>query len=140
MNIAINRVRKGEERLIKELFEKAGDKFFKVNEEFFYSDKNILLVADNGTTTCGFLYAYILEKLNDEKADMYLHSIDVFQEFKKKGIGMALIEELKNVAASNGCSEIFLITNNSNTAAMRLYEKSGGIRENNDDVMFDFLL
>ena len=67
-------------------------------------------------------------------------SIDVFPDFQGRGVGTALIEKLKGMALARGCSEIFVLTNASNSAANRLYQKTGGIRENPDDVMYVYLL
>ena len=42
-----------------------------------------------------------------------------------KGVGTALIEAVKSVAASAGCNQIWLITTNDNTPALRFYQKRG---------------
>jgi len=41
------------------------------------------------------------------------------------GIGSALIDAVKNVAASTRCRRLWLITTNDNTAALRFYQKYG---------------
>jgi GNAT superfamily N-acetyltransferase len=41
------------------------------------------------------------------------------------GIGSALIDAVKKVAASRGCRRLWLITTNDNTAALRFYQKYG---------------
>ena len=42
----------------------------------------------------------------------------------------------KNHVRNMGCREMFLVTNKSNLSACRCYEKSGGIREATDDVVY----
>jgi ribosomal protein S18 acetylase RimI-like enzyme len=42
-----------------------------------------------------------------------------------RGIGSALIDAVKNIAASAGCKRLWLITTNDNTAALRFYQKIG---------------
>jgi GNAT superfamily N-acetyltransferase len=42
-----------------------------------------------------------------------------------KGIGSALIDAVKNVAAGAGCQRVWLITTNDNTRALRFYQKYG---------------
>src|SRR5690554_7231469 len=54
---------------------------------------------------------------------MFLYSIDVFPRFQRRGVATALIEELKRLAAARNCSEIFVLTNENNPAANRLYQK-----------------
>jgi len=42
-----------------------------------------------------------------------------------KGIGSALIDAVKSVAATAGCKRLWLITTNDNTNAMHFYQKRG---------------
>ena len=42
-----------------------------------------------------------------------------------KGIGSALIDAVKNMAAAAGCKRLWLITTNDNTKALRFYQKYG---------------
>jgi len=42
-----------------------------------------------------------------------------------KGVGTALIEAVKEVAASEGCSRLWLITTNDNIEALRFFQKRG---------------
>ncbi len=42
-----------------------------------------------------------------------------------KGIGSALIDAVKDVAASAGCKRLWLITTNDNTNALQFYQKRG---------------
>ncbi len=44
---------------------------------------------------------------------------------EKIGIGSALIDEVKKVAAAEGCRRIWLITTNDNTSALHFYQKYG---------------
>jgi GNAT superfamily N-acetyltransferase len=42
---------------------------------------------------------------------------------EKIGIGVALIDEVKKVAAAKGCQRLWLVTTNDNTKALRFYQK-----------------
>jgi len=44
---------------------------------------------------------------------------------EKVGIGSALLDAVKNVAALAHCTRLWLITTNDNTAALRFYQKRG---------------
>ncbi len=44
---------------------------------------------------------------------------------ERTGIGSALIDAVKDVAAKAGCKRLWLITSNDNTAALRFYQKRG---------------
>jgi hypothetical protein len=41
------------------------------------------------------------------------------------GVGMALIESVKQVARRKGCHRLYLVTTNDNTRALRFYQKRG---------------
>lgn len=107
----------------------------RVNERFFQED-----MAKKDGEPAGFLNAHLLEMPHSTRPKLFLYSIDVFPQFQQQGIGIALIEELKRIGVSKNCSEIFVLTNENNTAANRLYQRTGGVRENPDDVMYVYPL
>lgn len=135
----IKRLFQRDSALVVRLFREAGMETDGVNERFFQED-NILLVAKKDGEPAGFLYAHLLEMPHSTRPKLFLYSIDVFPQFQQQGIGTALIEELKRIGVSKNCSEIFVLTNENNTAANRLYQRTGGVRENPDDVMYVYPL
>ncbi len=42
-----------------------------------------------------------------------------------KGIGTALVEEVKKVAKEQGCKELIVVTTNDNLSALQFYQKKG---------------
>jgi len=136
VDVTISRIEELKTELIKDLCIKAEMKIDKINGKFFNDEKNIFLVAFDEKSPCGFLYGYLLECFQTERPYMFLYSIDVFDGYKRRGVGEKLIEKLKDIAVKYKCSEIFVLTNDSNDAAKGLYEKIGAIRENMDDVMY----
>ena len=136
----IERIRELDVELISYLFQTAGMEISAANGRFFQSEDNILLVAEEAGTPAGCVYAYVLEAPHAVRPKMFLYSIDVFPRFQRRGVATALIEELKRLAAARNCSEIFVLTNENNPAANRLYQKTGGMRENPDDVMYVYPL
>jgi ribosomal protein S18 acetylase RimI-like enzyme len=138
--VHIVRMKEPEPKMVEFLFSRAGMKLEAVNGNFFADDKNILLVAHAEKEPAGFLFAYLLDYPTSPKPLMFLYSIDVFSPHQNRGLGTALITALKDLAVGKGCSEIFVLTNESNAAANRLYQKTGGVRENKDDVMYVYKL
>ncbi|MGL4606510.1 MAG: ribosomal protein S18-alanine N-acetyltransferase [Eubacteriaceae bacterium] len=66
-------------------------------------------------------------------------NIAVLKEYRKKGIGQKILEELFVLAIKRGCTKMTLEVREDNTSGLALYEKNGfiraGIREkyyNND--------
>jgi len=50
-------------------------------------------------------------------------TLDAFEKFR--GIGTALIEEVRKVAVERGCRRLWLITTNDNLDAIRFYQRRG---------------
>ncbi|UCF79097.1 MAG: GNAT family N-acetyltransferase [Candidatus Eiseniibacteriota bacterium] len=44
---------------------------------------------------------------------------------EKRGVGSALLAAVRSTAVEGGCSRLWLITTNDNTAALRFYQKRG---------------
>lgn len=140
MSVVVKRVRVFDPDLLQQLFSESGSTMISPNPGFFADDKNLLLVAYAGSHPCGFLYGYLLTGLRVRVPKLFLYSIDVAARYQRQGVGTLLIEELKSIARSESCSEIFVLSNKSNNAAVQLYERTGGTPENPDDVMFVYQL
>ena len=136
MKTTIRKIRKYDHEFVRSLFLQAGQESREASNRFFESDRNLLLVAFQNNSPCGFLYAYLLHSLNSSQPKMFLYSIDVFDNHKRRGIGARLVDRLKRISKHQNCSEIFVLTNRSNISAMNFYRKTGGRRESRDDVMF----
>ncbi|HTK81820.1 MAG TPA: GNAT family N-acetyltransferase [Bacteroidota bacterium] len=140
MALTVKRVRAFDPMLLQQLFSESGSTTISPNPAFFEDRKNILLVAYEGLRPCGFLCGYLLTSLRVQSPKLFLYSIDVAPEYRRRGAGTLLISELTSIARDNSCSEIFVLSNKSNNAAVRLYERTGGRPENPDDVMFVYRL
>jgi ribosomal protein S18 acetylase RimI-like enzyme len=57
---------------------------------------------------------------------MFLYEAGVVDEYRRRGIGRALVEELKRFATESDCRKMFVPTQASNQAAMALYRSAGG--------------
>ncbi len=85
----------------------------------------------------GFVYGYVLRRF--EHTDVLIYSVDVAEAYRRRGVGRAMMERLHALKDQRGWAGMWVLTNRSNPAAMRLYESAGGIIPLPDDVvMFDF--
>jgi GNAT superfamily N-acetyltransferase len=75
------------------------------------------LVAERDGELAGVL-TYILDGESCEV--LTLHSAE-----RLRGVGTALLRALEEVAASAGCSRLWLITTNDNVDALRFYQRRG---------------
>jgi len=98
--------------------------------EYLARDENYLLIAylDDGTAA-GFVRGTELRTLDSPARQMFLYEIGVAPGFQRRGIGKALIRSLEQICRDRGFAEMFVLTNRSNTAAMRLNESTGGHTE-----------
>ena len=96
----------------------------------------VALAALEGDDLVGFIYGFVLRRF--ECTSLFIYSVDVAAHARQRGVGAAMLAALHNRAKAAGWDEAFVFTNASNAAAMALYQSAGGIRPNQDDVMFDF--
>lgn len=107
--------------------------------KFLSNSQNILLSAELDDSLVGQVIGYILDRWDKDEAMLFLYSIDVAETHRCRGIGTALIEAIRKVGRTQGCSEAFVFTHESNPAAMQLYQSTGGRRSKPDDVvMFEY--
>jgi aminoglycoside 3-N-acetyltransferase I len=62
---------------------------------FLAARQNILIVAEEGGAPAGFLLAYGLDRVDRDRKMVCLYEIDVAAPHRRRGVGSALIEELK---------------------------------------------
>ena len=139
MDISIQHIDHYTPALLKELI-KLNEGKHPPNRKFFTDKKNILLIAFYKQEIAGFLWAYLLIHPDRPRPAFFLYSIDVFEPFRKRGIAAQLIRYLKQMARKQKCFEIFVFTEPSNAAAIKLYTKTGGIKEKLKDIMFVYPL
>jgi len=75
---------------------------------FFQKKENILLISYLNNQITGFLYGFILDRLERKNSMLFLYSIDVLPEFRKQGFGKMLIEELKRIGNENDIMKKFV--------------------------------
>ena len=96
--------------------------------EFLRDESNVLIVAEIGGTPVGQVVGYILRRWDAKPPKLFLYSIDVVESHRRQGIGRRLLEAFHEVGRESGCEEMFVPTDEQNTAAVRLYEACGGRR------------
>jgi ribosomal protein S18 acetylase RimI-like enzyme len=66
----------------------------------------------------------------------YLHELDVHENWRRQGVGSALVTEAMTLARSRGSTEFWLSTGGHNEIAQALYESLGGDRKPLGDVNY----
>ena len=94
---------------------------------FLAHEQNYLLGAFEGETPVGFILGYELSRCDGNRPMMFLYEIGVLESCRRRGIGRALLEELKRWCVARRCKKMFVPTSASNTAALALYRAAGGM-------------
>ncbi|MCR9128173.1 MAG: AAC(3)-I family aminoglycoside N-acetyltransferase [Alphaproteobacteria bacterium] len=88
----------------------------------------IVLCAFEGETVIGGLVAYVLDKLEQARAEVYIYDLAVAEAHRRQGAATALIEALKPIAREAGAWVIYVQADYEDPPAIALYEKLG-VRE-----------
>ena len=90
-------------------------------------ENNVYLLAFIEGEPVGFakVKKHSLNEQIESPAQMELQKIYVLPEYQGKGVGSALLKEVKNIAREINPDYIWLDTHISNESAIRFYEKNG---------------
>ena len=129
----VRRLGPGDEAVVRRLAEDAAPQF-----DLLADERTIFLVAFDGEDPIGFLLAYELLRRRGDPSQLFVYEVGVEEGRRRQGVATSLFRELERLAMARGIRTGFVLTNESNEAAMELSRSVGGARPNRDDVMWDF--
>lgn len=88
----------------------------------------IALAAHDGSAVVGALAAYVLDKFEQARSEVYLYDLAVRASHRRRGVATGLIRALQRIAGERGAWVIFVQADPPDEPAIRLYE-SLGVRE-----------
>lgn len=88
-------------------------------------DHFIALAAVENGKVVGGLTAYILDKFEQERKEVYIYDLAVSNAYRRQGIATGLINQLKIIARERGAYVIFVQADAGDIPAIRLYESLG---------------
>lgn len=91
-------------------------------ETFLSKPHNIAYIAVVEEDVVGLVWGYILDRMDDNSM-LYIHSVDVREDYQNRKIGSRLIETILKKAKELNVRNTFLITDKNNTYANQLYAK-----------------
>ncbi len=74
----------------------------------------------------------------DKRCELFLNEISVVEGARRHGVARALIDELKRLGRERGCVGMWVLTDQANGPAMRLYRSTGGRWDGEHSVMFEY--
>lgn len=108
--------------------------------EFLEDPRHHIAVAiDENATVVGMASAFHYVH-PDKPPQFFVNETGVAGSYQRKGIGLRLMKELLAHAASLGCREAWVATEDDNAAARALFAKAGGRLAPERIVMYTFTL
>jgi aminoglycoside 3-N-acetyltransferase I len=89
------------------------------------SDTFIALAAVKGNEVVGGIAAYVLEKFEQERSEIYIYDLAVGEAHRREGIATALIMAIKKIASARGAYVVFVQADHGDDPAIALYTKLG---------------
>lgn len=99
----------------------------------------VMLAALEEGELAGGLSAYELAGYKASRPKMFLYEIAVKPEWRRRGIGGQLVEKLLIYCRERGAEKLFVETSRAHTAAMKLFESTGG-KPHPDSIAFSYPL
>jgi len=94
-------------------------------EKFLSDPACYLLFATDGDEVVGSLNGYALKRPYRPEPQFLLYEVGVKEKYRDQGVGTALVRAFVSEARAAGAFEVWVLTDRTNTAALRIYEKSG---------------
>jgi ribosomal protein S18 acetylase RimI-like enzyme len=92
---------------------------------FLAADGHHLLIAYDDERPVGFASGIEIAH-PDKDLELCLYEVGVDEPFRRRGIGNALVAEMRALAAGLGCSCMWLLVDDDNDVARALYARAGG--------------
>jgi aminoglycoside 3-N-acetyltransferase I len=94
-------------------------------QRWLAAPSSIALVALARSRVVGGLVAYVLEKFEQERTEVYVYDLAVAAMERRRGIATALLRRLQVIARELGAWVIFVQADHGDEPAIRLYESLG---------------
>jgi len=91
----------------------------------FTNQDFIVLVALAGDSVVGGLVAYVLQKFEQERREIYIYDLAVAKQHRRKRIATKLINNLRQIARERGAYVLYVQADRTDDAAIKLYESLG---------------
>lgn len=85
----------------------------------------ITVVALKEGAVVGGLTAYELQKYEQERSEIYIYDLAVAEAYRREGIATALIQDVREIAASRSAHVIFVQADIGDEPPIALYTKLG---------------
>jgi ribosomal protein S18 acetylase RimI-like enzyme len=116
----------GQVKAAERLFDHSVD--LEATRRFVRNDANHLLIAYVDDDPAGFVSGTELTHPDQSRPELFLNELGVDEAHRGRGIGRELVAKLWEIAQSRGCRGMWVLTDESNVPAQKVYAGAGGIR------------
>ena len=110
-----------------------------LDAEFLRDRRHHLAVALDKDVVVGFASG-VTYVHPDKPVELWINEVAVAPSHRDQGVGKRILDIFLEFGRAAGCHEAWVLTDRSNTAAMKLYESVGGTEVPGDTVMYSFAL
>lgn len=105
--------------------------------EFLNDPRHHMVVALDAGRVVGFVSAvhYVHP---DKEPELWLDEVSVASTHQNRRIGARLMQAMLALGRALGCRCAWVLTDEANTPAMRLYSRAGGVAEPRPSILFEF--
>lgn len=136
VNIVIKRLKKQDIPLLGEILIDDGMKYRpNMIETFLDIPGNVGFIARIEEQIVGLVYGYTLLDI-DGRTMFYIYSVGIYNQYKKKDLGIELINRVIRYCEKKGISECFVLTNKNNTRARKIFRKVGLKSKSDEDMLY----
>ena len=118
-----------------ELFDNAPTR--EATSRFLTDSNHHLLIAYEGGVPVGFVSGVEVTH-PDKGTEMFLYELAVAEDRRRRGIGRRLVERLAGIARARDCYGMWVLTDQTNVAALTTYERAGASREGDPQVLLSW--
>jgi ribosomal protein S18 acetylase RimI-like enzyme len=91
---------------------------------FLRSPGHFIFLAYDDDAPVGFVSGVEMTH-PDKGTEMFLYELAVAEPYRRRGIGVALVGALRDLARARGCYDMWVLTDADNVAALAAYRSSG---------------
>ena len=95
---------------------------------FLADSANDLLIAYVDGEPAGFVTGTEVRHPDKTQPELFLNELGVDERYRGRGIGRALVTQLWERAQSRGCRGMWVLTDDGNVAANKVYAAAGGTK------------
>jgi aminoglycoside 3-N-acetyltransferase I len=92
-------------------------------KKFLDGEGNHLVLVYEGDKIAGIAIAHELLHPAADGSSLYVHELDAHPDYRQKGVGTMLMEEMFKIAKERGLAEVWLGADDGNEPAHALYKK-----------------